>query len=157
MLPPLSLGIETLGGVTTKLIERNTTIPVSKSQIFSTAADDQTAVDINILQGERPLAKDNTSLGRFQLIGIPAAPRGIPQIEVSFDINASGILEVKAKDLGTKKEQKITISASTGLSEEEIKKKVKEAEQYSEEDKRIKEKIEIRNQADTLIYSVEKL
>ncbi|MCJ7788741.1 MAG: molecular chaperone DnaK, partial [Candidatus Atribacteria bacterium] len=153
---PLSLGIETLGGVTTKLIERNTGIPISKSQIFSTAADDQTAVDINILQGERPLAKDNTSLGRFQLIGIPAAPRGIPQIEVTFDIDTSGILDVKAKDLGTKKEQKITISASTGLSEEEIKKKVKEAEQYSEEDKRIKEKIEIRNQADTLIYSVEK-
>jgi molecular chaperone DnaK len=153
---PLSLGIETLGGVTTKLIERNTGIPISKSQIFSTAADDQTAVDINILQGERPLAKDNTSLGRFQLIGIPAAPRGIPQIEVTFDIDTSGILDVKAKDLGTKKEQKITISASTGLSEEEIKKKVKEAEQYSEEDKRIKEKIETRNQADTLIYSVEK-
>jgi molecular chaperone DnaK len=153
---PLSLGIETLGGVTTKLIERNTGIPISKSQIFSTAADDQTAVDINILQGERPLAKDNTSLGRFQLIGIPAAPRGIPQIEVTFDIDTSGILDVKAKDLGTKKEQKITITASTGLSEEEIKKKVKEAEQYSEEDKRIKEKIEIRNQADTLIYSVEK-
>jgi molecular chaperone DnaK len=153
---PLSLGIETLGGVTTKLIERNTTIPTSKSQIFSTAADDQTAVDINVLQGERPLAKDNTSLGRFQLIGIPAAPRGIPQIEVSFDIDANGILNVKAKDLGTKKEQKITISASTGLSEEEIKKKVKEAEQYAEEDKKMKEKIELRNQADTLIYSVEK-
>jgi molecular chaperone DnaK len=153
---PLSLGIETLGGVATRLIERNTTIPTSKSQIFSTAADDQTAVDINVLQGERPMSKDNTSLGRFQLIGIPAAPRGIPQIEVSFDIDRNGILNVKAKDLGTKKEQKITISASTGLSEEEIKKKVKEAEQYSEEDKRIKEKIEIRNQADTLIYSVEK-
>lgn len=153
---PLSLGIETLGGVTTKLIERNTTIPTSKSQIFSTAADDQTAVDINVLQGERPLAKDNTSLGRFQLIGIPAAPRGIPQIEVSFDIDANGILNVKAKDLGTKKEQKITISASTGLSEEEIKKKVKEAEQYAEEDKKMKEKIELRNQADNLIYSVEK-
>jgi molecular chaperone DnaK len=155
-ITPLSLGIETLGGVTTKLIERNTTIPTSKSQIFSTAADDQTAVDINVLQGERPLAKDNTSLGRFQLIGIPAAPRGIPQIEVSFDIDANGILNVKAKDLGTKKEQKITISASTGLSEEEIKKKVKEAEQYSEEDKKMKEKIELRNQADNLIYSVEK-
>jgi len=155
-ITPLSLGIETLGGVTTKLIERNTTIPTSKSQIFSTAADDQTAVDINVLQGERPLAKDNTSLGRFQLIGIPAAPRGIPQIEVSFDIDANGILNVKAKDLGTKKEQKITISASTGLSEEEIKKKVKEAEQYAEEDKKMKEKIELRNQADNLIYSVEK-
>ena len=153
---PLSLGIETLGGVTTKLIERNTTIPTSKSQIFSTAADDQTAVDINVLQGERPLAKDNTSLGRFQLIGIPAAPRGIPQIEVTFDLDTSGILDVKAKDLGTKKEQKITISASTGLSEEEIKKKVKEAEQYAEEDKKMKEKIELRNQADNLIYSVEK-
>jgi len=153
---PLSLGIETLGGVTTKLIERNTGIPISKSQIFSTAADDQTAVDINVLQGERPLAKDNTSLGRFQLIGIPAAPRGIPQIEVTFDIDTSGILDVKAKDLGTKKEQKITISASTGLSEEEIKKKVKEAEQYAEEDKKMKEKIELRNQADNLIYSVEK-
>ena len=153
---PLSLGIETLGGVTTKLIERNTGIPISKSQIFSTAADDQTAVDINVLQGERPLAKDNTSLGRFQLIGIPAAPRGIPQIEVTFDLDTSGILDVKAKDLGTKKEQKITISASTGLSEEEIKKKVKEAEQYAEEDKKMKEKIELRNQADNLIYSVEK-
>ena len=153
---PLSLGIETLGGVATRLIERNTTIPTSKSQIFSTAADDQTAVDINVLQGERPMAKDNTSLGRFQLIGIPAAPRGIPQIEVSFDINANGILNVKAKDLGTNKEQRITITATTGLTKEEIQKKVKEAEQYTEEDKRIKEKIEIRNQADTLIYSVEK-
>ncbi|NCO24272.1 MAG: molecular chaperone DnaK, partial [bacterium] len=153
---PLSLGIETLGGVATRLIERNTTIPTSKSQIFSTAADDQTAVDINVLQGERPMAKDNTSLGRFQLIGIPAAPRGIPQIEVSFDINANGILNVKAKDLGTNKEQRITITATTGLTKEEIQKKVKEAEQYAEEDKRIKEKIEIRNQADTLIYSVEK-
>jgi len=153
---PLSLGIETLGGVATRLIERNTTIPTSKSQIFSTAADDQTAVDINILQGERPMAKDNTSLGRFQLIGIPPAPRGIPQIEVSFDINANGILNVKAKDLGTNKEQKVTITASTGLTKEEIQKKVKEAEQYAEEDKKIKEKIELRNQADNLIYSVEK-
>jgi len=153
---PLSLGIETLGGVATRLIERNTTIPTSKSQIFSTAADDQTAVDINVLQGERPMAKDNTSLGRFQLIGIPAAHRGIPQIEVSFDIDANGILNVKAKDLGTNKEQKITITASTGLTKEEIQKKVKEAEQYAEEDKKMKEKIELRNQADTLIYSVEK-
>ena len=153
---PLSLGIETLGGVATRLIERNATIPTSKSQIFSTAADNQSAVDINILQGERPLAKDNTSLGRFQLIGIPPSPRGIPQIEVSFDIDANGILNVKAKDLGTKKEQKITITASTGLSEDEIKKKMKEAEQYAEEDKKIKEKIELKNQADTLIYSVEK-
>jgi len=153
---PLSLGIETLGGVATRLIERNTTIPTSKSQIFSTAADSQTAVDINVLQGERPMAKDNTSLGRFQLVGIPPAPRGIPQIEVSFDIDANGILNVKAKDLGTSKEQKITITASTGLTEEEIQKKVKEAEQYAEEDKKIKEKMELRNQADTLIYTVEK-
>ncbi|MBU4601665.1 molecular chaperone DnaK [bacterium] len=153
---PLSLGIETLGGVDTKLIEKNTTIPTSKSQIFSTAADNQSAVDINILQGERSMAKDNTSLGRFQLIGIPLAPRGIPQIEVTFDIDTNGILNVKAKDLGTQKEQKITITASSGLSKEEIDKKVKEAEQYTEEDKKLKEKIELRNQADTLIYTVEK-
>ena len=153
---PLSLGIETLGGVATKLIDRNTTIPTSKSQIFSTAADNQSAVDINILQGERSMAKDNTSLGRFQLIGIPSAPRGMPQIEVSFDIDTNGILNVKAKDLGTQKEQKITITASSGLSKDEIDKKVKEAEQYAEEDKKLKEKIEFRNQADTLIYSVEK-
>ena len=153
---PLSLGIETLGGVATRLIERNTTIPTSKSQIFSTAADNQSAVDINILQGERSMAKDNTSLGRFQLIGIPPAPRGIPQIEVAFDIDASGIVNVKAKDLGTGKEQKITITASSGLSDEEIDKKVKEADQFAEEDKKLKEKIEIRNQADTLIYTVEK-
>lgn len=155
-ITPLSLGIETLGGVATKLIERNTTIPTSKSQIFSTAADNQTVVDINILQGERSMAKDDTSLGRFQLVGIPLSPRGIPQIEVTFDIDANGIVNVKAKDLGTQKEQKITITASTGLSEEEINKKVKEAEQFSEEDKKLKEKIELRNQADTLIYSVEK-
>jgi len=153
---PLSLGIETLGGVCTKLIERNSTIPTSKSQIFSTAADNQSAVDINVLQGERPMAKDDTSLGRFQLIGIPPAPRGIPQIEVTFDIDRNGIINVKAKDLGTQKEQKITITASSGLSDEEIDKKVKEAEQFSEEDKKLKEKIELRNQADTLIYSVEK-
>jgi len=153
---PLSLGIETLGGVCTRLIERNTTIPTSKSQIFSTAADNQTAVDINVLQGERPMAKDNTSLGRFQLIGIPPAPRGIPQIEVTFDIDRNGIINVKAKDLGTQKEQKITIAASSGLTEEEIEKKIKEAEQYAEEDKKLKEKIELRNQADTLIYTVEK-
>ena len=152
----LSLGIETLGGVCTKLIERNTTIPTSKSQIFSTAADNQTAVDINVLQGERPMAKDNTSLGKFQLVGIPPAPRGIPQIEVTFDIDRNGIINVKAKDLGTQKEQKITITASSGLTEEEIEKKVKEAEQYAEEDKKLKEKIELRNQADTLIYTVEK-
>jgi len=153
---PLSLGIETLGGVATRLIERNSTIPTSKSQIFSTAADNQSAVDINVLQGERPMAKDDTSLGRFQLIGIPPAPRGIPQIEVTFDIDRNGIINVKAKDLGTQKEQKITITASSGLSDEEIDKKVKEAEQFAEEDKKLKEKIELRNQADTLIYSVEK-
>ncbi len=153
---PLSLGIETLGGVDTNLIEKNTTIPTSKSQIFSTAADNQSAVDINILQGERSMAKDNTSLGRFQLVGIPPAPRGIPQIEVTFDIDVNGIVNVKAKDLGTKKEQKITITATSGLTDEEIDKKVKEAEQYAEEDKKLKEKIEVKNQADTLIYSVEK-
>ena len=153
---PLSLGIETLGGVATKLIEKNTTIPTSKSQIFSTAADNQSVVDINVLQGERSMAKDDTSLGRFQLVGIPLAPRGIPQIEVSFDIDANGIVNVKAKDLGTQKEQKITITASTGLSEEEIDKKIKESEQFAEEDKKLKEKVELRNQADTLIYSVEK-
>ena len=153
---PLSLGIETLGGVSTRLIERNTTIPTSKSQIFSTAADNQNAVDINILQGERSMSKDNTSLGRFQLVGIPPAPRGMPQIEVTFDIDASGILNVKAKDLGTSKEQKITITASTGLNEEEIDKKIKESEKYAEEDKNIKEKIEHKNKADNLIYSVEK-
>ncbi|HAJ34005.1 MAG TPA: molecular chaperone DnaK [Candidatus Atribacteria bacterium] len=153
---PLSLGIETLGGVCTRLIERNTTIPTSKSQIFSTAADNQPTVDINVLQGERPMAKDNTSLGRFQLTGIPPAPRGIPQIEVTFDIDRNGIINVKAKDLGTQKEQKITITASSGLTDEEIDKKVKEAEQYAEEDKKLKEKIELRNQADTLIYTVEK-
>jgi len=153
---PLSLGIETLGGVATRLIERNSTIPTSKSQIFSTAADNQSAVDINILQGERSMAKDDTSLGRFQLIGIPLAPRGLPQIEVTFDIDRNGIINVKAKDLGTQKEQKITITASSGLTDEEIDKKVKEAEQFVEEDKKLKEKIELKNQADTLIYSVEK-
>lgn len=153
---PLSLGIETLGGVATRLIERNSTIPTSKSQIFSTAADNQSAVDINILQGERSMAKDDTSLGRFQLIGIPLAPRGLPQIEVTFDIDRNGIINVKAKDLGTQKEQKITITASSGLTDEEIDKKVKEAEQFAEEDKKLKEKIELKNQADTLIYSVEK-
>ncbi|MBP8718597.1 MAG: molecular chaperone DnaK [Atribacterota bacterium] len=153
---PLSLGIETLGGVFTKLIERNTTIPVSKKEIFSTASDNQTAVDINVLQGERPLAKDNTSLGRFQLVGIPPAPRGMPQIEVSFDIDADGILKVTAKDKGTGKEQKITIKHTSGLSEEEIQRKIKEAEQYAEEDRKQKEKIELHNQADTLIYSTEK-
>ncbi len=153
---PLSLGIETLGGVSTKLIDRNTRIPTKKSQVFSTAADNQTAVDIHVLQGERQMASGNITLGRFQLSGIPPAPRGIPQIEVTFDIDANGIVNVFAKDLGTGKEQKITITASTNLTDEEIDKKVKEAEQYAEEDKRKKEETEIRNNADNLIYQTEK-
>jgi len=153
---PLSLGIETLGGVCTVLIERNTTIPTKKSQIFSTAADNQTAVTIRVLQGERKMANDNTELGRFDLVGIPSAPRGIPQIEVSFDIDKDGIVHVSAKDLGTGKEQTIKITASTKLSKDEIDKMVKQAEQFAEEDKRKKEEVEIKNQADTLAYSVEK-
>ena len=153
---PLSLGIETLGGVFTKLIERNTTIPTKKSQIFSTAADGQTSVDVHVLQGERPMAAGNVTLGRFQLTGIPPAPRGVPQIEVTFDIDANGIVNVSAKDLGTGKEQKITITASTNLDEEEIQKKVKEAEKFAEEDKKLKEKVEVRNNADSLVYQSEK-
>ncbi|MBU5438332.1 molecular chaperone DnaK [Tissierella sp. MSJ-40] len=153
---PLSLGIETLGGVTTRLIERNTTIPTKKSQVFSTAADSQTSVDIHVLQGERQMASDNTTLGRFQLTGIPPAPRGIPQIEVTFDIDANGIVNVSAKDLGTGKEQRITITASTKLSDEEIERKVKEAEKFAEEDKNRKESIEIRNNADSMVYQTEK-
>lgn len=153
---PLSLGIETLGGVFTKLIERNTTIPSKKSQIFSTAADNQTAVDIHVLQGERQMAKDNTTLGRFQLTGIPPAPRGVPQVEVTFDIDANGIVHVSAKDLGTGKEQNITITASTNLTDEEIEKKVQEAEKHAEEDKKKKEAIEARNKADSLVYEAEK-
>jgi len=153
---PLSLGIETMGGVSTRLIERNTTIPTRKSQVFTTAADGQTAVDIHVLQGERPMAADNVTLGRFQLSGIPPAPRGVPQIEVTFDIDANGIVNVSAKDLGTGKEQRITITASTNLNEDEIKKKVKEAERFSEDDKKKKEGIEIRNNADSLVYQTEK-
>lgn len=153
---PLSLGIETLGGVFTKLIEKNTTIPTRKSQIFSTAEDNQPAVDIHVLQGERGMAGDNTTLGRFKLDGIAPAPRGIPQIEVAFDIDANGIVNVSAKDLGTGKEQKITITASTNLSDEEIERKIKEAEQFAEEDKKRKEAVETKNQADSLIYQSEK-
>ncbi len=153
---PLSLGIETMGGVCTKLIERNTTIPTRKSQIFSTAADNQTAVSINVLQGEREMAADNKSLGRFDLVDIPAAPRGVPQIEVSFDIDANGIVHVKAKDMGTGKEQAIQITASSGLNKEEIDNLVKEAEAHAEEDRKKKELIELRNQADTLAYTTEK-
>ena len=153
---PLSLGIETLGGIATKLIERNTTIPTRKSQVFSTAADGQTSVEIHVTQGERPMAKDNTSLGRFMLMGIPPAPRGVPQIEVTFDIDANGIVNVSAKDLGTGKEAKITITASTKLSTEDIDKMVKEAEQFAEDDLRNKEKVEIINQADQLTYATEK-
>lgn len=153
---PLSLGIETMGGVMTRLIERNTTIPAKKSQIFSTAADGQTAVDIHVLQGEREFAHDNTTLGRFQLTGIPAAPRGVPQIEVTFDIDANGIVNVSAKDLGSGNEQKITITASTKLSEDEINKKVREAEQFAQEDKKKKEVVETKNNAESLIYQTEK-
>jgi len=153
---PLSLGIETLGGVFTKIIERNTTIPTRKSQIFSTAADNQTAVTIHVLQGEREMAADNKTLGRFELYGIPPAPRGVPQIEVTFDIDANGIVHVSAKDLGTGKEQSIRIVASSGLSEEEIQKLIKEAELHAEEDRRKKELAEARNQADSLIYTTEK-
>ena len=153
---PLSLGLETLGGVTTRLIERNTTIPTKKSQIFTTAADSQTSVDIHVLQGEREFAKDNTTLGRFQLTGIAPAPRGIPQIEVTFDIDANGIVNVSAKDMATGKQQSITITSSTNLSEEDIKKKVDEAKKFEAEDKKNKENIEIKNNADQLIYQTEK-
>ncbi|MGQ9666245.1 MAG: molecular chaperone DnaK [Anaerolineae bacterium] len=154
---PLTLGIETLGGVMTPLIERNTTIPTRKSQIFSTAADGQTQVEIHVLQGERPMAADNKSLGRFILDGIPPAPRGVPQIEVTFDIDADGILHVSARDKATGREQRITITASSGLTEGEIKRMVREAEQFAEEDRRRKEEVEARNNADSIIYQAEKL
>jgi molecular chaperone DnaK len=152
---PLSLGIETLGGVTTKLIERNTTIPVCKSEIFSTAADNQTSVEVHVLQGEREMARDNRTLGRFHLTGIPPAPRGMPQIEVAFDIDANGIVNVSAKDLGTGKEQAITITASGGLAEEDVEKMVKEAEANREADRSDRETAEARNRLDNVTYSAE--
>jgi molecular chaperone DnaK len=153
---PLTLGLETLGGIRTPLITKNTTVPTSKTQVFSTAADSQPQVEINVLQGEREMAADNKSLGRFILDGIPPAPRGVPQIEVTFDIDANGILNVKAKDKATNKEQKITITASSGLSDEEINKMTQEAKEHAEEDKKKKESIEVKNQAETLIYTAEK-
>ena len=153
---PLSLGVETLGGVMTKMIDRNTTIPVRKTETYSTAADSQTAVDIHILQGERPMATDNMSLGRFRLDGIPPAPRGIPQVEVTFDIDANGILNVTARDKATGKEQKITVTASTNLNKDEIARKVEEAKRYESEDKKRREIIDARNTADNLVYQTEK-
>ena len=152
---PLSLGVETMGGIMTKMIDRNTTIPTSKTEVYSTAADNQTSVEINVLQGERELARDNKSLGKFQLTGIPAARRGVPQIEVTFDIDANGIVNVSAKDLGTGKEQQITISGSTALSDDEVDRMVKDAEAHAEEDKKQKEEVEVRNQTDSLCYSTE--
>jgi molecular chaperone DnaK len=154
---PLSLGIETLGGVMTTLISRNTTIPTRKSEIFSTAADNQTSVEVHVLQGERPLARDNRTLGRFHLVGLPPAPRGVPQIEVTFDIDANGIVNVSAKDLGTGKEQKITITASSGLSKDEVDRMMKEAESHADEDKRRREEIETRNRADQAVYGAERM
>jgi molecular chaperone DnaK len=154
---PLSLGIETLGGVMTTLIPRNTTIPTRKSEIFSTAADNQTSVEVHVVQGERPLARDNRTLGRFHLVGLPPAPRGIPQIEVTFDIDANGIVNVSAKDLGTGKEQKITITASSGLSKEEVDKMMREAESHADEDKKRREEIETRNRADQALYAAERM
>ena len=153
---PLSLGIETLGGVFTKLIERNTTIPTRKSEIFSTAADNQTSVEVHVLQGEREMARDNRTLGKFHLVGIPSAPRGVPQVEVAFDIDANGIVHVSAKDLGTNKEQKITISASSGLKDDDIERMVKDAESHSAEDKERRQQVEARNKLDSMIYSTEK-
>jgi molecular chaperone DnaK len=154
---PLSLGIETLGGVMTTLITRNTTIPTRKSEVFSTAADSQTSVEVHVLQGERPLARDNRTLGRFHLVGLPPAPRGVPQIEVTFDIDANGIVNVSAKDLGTGKEQKITITASSGLNKDEVARMMREAESHSEEDKKRREEIEVRNKADQAVYGAERM
>jgi molecular chaperone DnaK len=153
---PLSLGIETLGGVFTKLIERNTTIPTRKSEVFSTASDNQTSVEVHVLQGERPMAADNRTLGKFHLVGIPPAPRGMPQVEVTFDIDANGIVNVSAKDQGTGREQKITITASSGLSKEEIDKMMRDAESHSAEDQRKRDEIEARNRLDALVYQMEK-
>ena len=154
---PLSLGVETLGGVCDVVIQRNTTIPTRKSKVYSTADDSQTQVEIHVLQGERPMARDNRTLGRFHLIGIPPAPRGIPQVEVTFDIDANGIMHVSAKDLGTGKEQKIQITASSGLSEQEIQKMVREAEQHSDEDQERRAEVESRNRLDSLVYSTERM
>jgi molecular chaperone DnaK len=154
---PLSLGIETLGGVFTKLIERNTTIPTRKSETFSTAADNQTSVEVHVLQGERSMAKDNRTLGKFHLVGIPSAPRGVPQIEVTFDIDANGIVNVSAKDMATSKEQKITITSTSGLGKDEIDRMTKGATAHAEEDRKYREEVEAKNRADTLVYNTEKL
>ncbi len=154
---PLSLGIETMGGIMTPLIQRNTTIPTKKSEVFSTAADNQTSVEVHVLQGERPLARDNRTLGRFHLIGLPPAPRGVPQIEVTFDIDANGIVNVSAKDLGTQKEQKITITASSGLSKEEVQRMMRDAESHADEDKKRREEIEVKNRADQTLYTAERM
>jgi molecular chaperone DnaK len=154
---PLSLGVETLGGVMTKLIERNTTIPTSRSQVFSTAADNQTSVEVHVLQGEREMARDNRTLGRFHLDGIPPAPRGMPQIEVTYDLDANGILNVKAQDKGTGREQSVTITASSTLGKEEVERMVKEAEAHSSEDRAKREEVELRNQADHMIHQAEKV
>jgi molecular chaperone DnaK len=153
---PLSLGIETLGGVMTALIPRNTTIPTRKSEIFTTAADSQTSVEVHVLQGERPMARDNRTLGKFHLVGIPPAPRGVPQVEVAFDMDANGILSVSAKDQATGKQQAITITASSGLTKDDIQKMVGEAEAHADEDKKRREEIEVKNQADSLVYSTER-
>ncbi|MEE8733735.1 MAG: Hsp70 family protein, partial [Eggerthellaceae bacterium] len=152
---PLSLGVETMGGVMTKMIDRNTTIPTRKSEIYSTAADNQTSVEIHVLQGERPMAADNKTLGRFQLTGIPAARRGVPQIEVTFDIDANGIVNVSAKDLGTGKQQQITISGSTALSDDEVDRMVKDAESHAQEDEKRKEEVEVRNNTDSLVNATQ--
>jgi len=154
---PLSLGIETMGGVMTTLIPRNTTIPTRKSEMFSTAADNQTSVEVHVLQGERPMARDNRTLGRFHLAGLPPAPRGVPQIEVTFDIDANGIVNVSAKDMATSKEQKIQITASSGLSKDEVDRMMKEAESHAEDDRKRKEEIETRNHADQAAYAAEKM